>query len=284
MLLINQNSTQQINAALLDAENNIEKRTKTTLISSVISAVYGAVKVMFEELKNTLAKVAHTGDYNDLINKPVVVDVVQDGNMNAVTSNAVNDTLANYGTKTDLTDLKNKLVNSQQYTMPNNNANEAIIAGIYSSDLNTQNLPYNAYGVLEVYGQKTDIPSASTQWIFQRFISTERRMFSRCSINGNSLKPDNWSNWREIVVKSEVGKYYDYIPNALDIGDFRNGYCSSVSINIPYNFAWGSREIKVISGNQAIAILTGVTNDGVNHHWINIYNFGNWSGWQDTIN
>lgn len=186
-----------------------------------------------------------------------------------VISDAVNGILANYGTKTDLANY------GKQYTNDANNVNESVCK--YNAD--TLNSPFNLGVIDAADGLILSCFTEDKNWGAQFCLcSGNRKIFQRFKGGGN------WFEWQELVLKSEVGKYYDYIPNALDIGDFRNGYCSNVSINIPYNFAWGVREVKVISENQAIAILTGVTNDGVNHHWINIYNFGNWSGWQDTIN
>ena len=59
------------------------------------------VKDSLDEKADTadLATVATTGDYDDLTNKPTVTDAITDGDMDAITSNAVHDGLA---LKTDI--------------------------------------------------------------------------------------------------------------------------------------------------------------------------------------
>ena len=60
------------------------------------------------------------------------------------------------------------------------------------------------------------------------------------------------------------------------------GYCDNRTLNVPYNFAWGVRELKFISANQVIVKLIGVTEDAVLHYWIAVWNFGTWGGgWKE---
>lgn len=74
------------------------------------------------------------------------------------------------------------------------------------------------------------------------------------------------------------------IADALDIYHQGPGYCSEGTINLPTpDFAWGSRELKYISTNQAVVTLTGLTKDAVLHQWIAIWNFGSWTSWQEVM-
>ena len=93
------------------------------------------------------------------------------------------------------------------------------------------------------------------------------------------------ANWVELATSESISKYTNWIRDPLDIQESRKGYCNGdTSINVPLNFSWGSRNIEYISENQVIITLTGVTSDAVPHHWVNVYNFGEWSDWKDTIN
>lgn len=96
----------------------------------------------------------------------------------------------------------------------------------------------------------------------------------------------SWTPWQKIITNLEsISKYTELIRDPLDIIEYRKGYCDGDnSIHVPSNFSWGSRNIEFISGNQVIITLTGVTSDALPHHWVNVYNYGEWSGWRDTIN
>lgn len=50
----------------------------------------------------------------------------------------------------------------------------------------------------------------------------------------------------------------------------------------PSDLAWGIREVLYINNAAIIVRLTGVKSDGTtNVIWTNIYNYGQWSGWQE---
>jgi len=87
MLTVTDNTTQQINAALFEQDQNVKNKLST--VSGVVSAVYGACEWIFNKLKESLARVATTGSYNDLTDKPTIVDTVAQNVPNAVSSNAV---------------------------------------------------------------------------------------------------------------------------------------------------------------------------------------------------
>ena len=108
---------------------------------------------------------------------------------------------------------------------------------------------------------------------------------SRDRTGVGASKIENIVDGLEKNISESINKYTKWIRDPLDIIEHRNGYCvGSSSINVPDNFSWGSRNIEYISENQAIITLTGVTSDGIPHRWVNIYNFGDWTGWKDTIN
>lgn len=94
MLTVTDNTPQQINAALFEQDQNVKNKLST--VSGVVSAVYGACEWIFNKLKDTLARVATTGSYNDLTDKPTIVDTVAQNVPNAVSSNAVYGALTNY--------------------------------------------------------------------------------------------------------------------------------------------------------------------------------------------
>ena len=77
--------------------------------------------------------------------------------------------------------------------------NECIKVGYYFADRNTTNNPTSeTYGILHVFGYKTDIESKNTQWIFQEFTSATGKKYMRYSLNPNSLTPTNWSTWQKV--------------------------------------------------------------------------------------
>ena len=56
---------------------------------------------------------------------------------------------------------------------------------------------------------------------------------------------------------------------------------ASTAINVPDGLAWGVREVLYIGSNAVIVRITGIAVDGSkNCIWTNIYNYGNWTGWQ----
>ena len=85
------------------------------------------------------------------------------------------------------------------------------------------------------------------------------------------------------AVKNALKDSTDRIADALDISKQGFGCCDAKTTNIPSNFAWGTRELKYISANQAIVKLTGVTKDGVAYYWFNIWNYGKWTGWAEMM-
>lgn len=79
-------------------------------------------------------------------------------------------------------------------------ANNLIKLGIWSTTSKTANLPsgIEKYGIITVSGLKTDVPSTTSQWIFQEFSSVIDGIYRRKSINPNSLNPTNWTEWVKI--------------------------------------------------------------------------------------
>ena len=83
--------------------------------------------------------------------------------------------------------------------------NECIKVGYYFADRNTTNNPTSeTYGILHVFGYKTDIESKNTQWIFQEFTSASGKKYMRYSLNPNSLTPTNWTSWESVCTTSVV--------------------------------------------------------------------------------
>ena len=81
--------------------------------------------------------------------------------------------------------------------------NECIKVGYYFADRNTTNNPTSeTYGILHVFGYKTDIESKNTQWIFQEFTSASGKKYMRYSLNPNSLTPTNWTSWERLCSTS----------------------------------------------------------------------------------
>ena len=77
--------------------------------------------------------------------------------------------------------------------------NECVKVGYYFADRNTTNNPTSeTYGILHVFGYKTDIESKNTQWIFQEFTSASGKKYMRYSLNPNSLTPTNWTSWQKV--------------------------------------------------------------------------------------
>lgn len=136
-----------------------------------------------------------------------IADAVIDGDMRAITSNAVAQVVPNDANSS------NKLVteNGMHGLLNANNGivtdlNSAIKTGTYIVTATSTSVPSNYnYGILVVYGQKTDTPSSMNQWIFQEFHSTrDGAIFIRKSINSSSLTPTNWSSWQKLVTVSDI--------------------------------------------------------------------------------
>lgn len=119
---------------------------------------------------------------------------------------------------TSLTNLKNNIINAHDIVL---NADDAIVAGIYGCLGNTTGLPVNDtynYGILKVWGQRTDVPNIGAQWIYQEFITTSGVYYSRQSINSNSTTPRNWTEWVQVGTKID-NKFYKILtsqdPNVI---------------------------------------------------------------------
>ena len=97
-------------------------------------------------------------------------------------------------------------------------------AGIYSCIPQTANKPSNVdYGVLMVFGKRTEIASSSVQWIYQFFYETAGRIYRRTCINPGSLTPDTWTPW-EIIAGG-----VEQIPNPMTINTVRASDLQEVS-------------------------------------------------------
>lgn len=98
-------------------------------------------------------------------------------------SNTISNTIGMLSTNKNVTDL-----------------NLAVNPGVYVFDDNTPHTPTVNYGVVLVFGQRTNIPSSSEQWIFQIAVTTgnTNKIYLRGTTNPNSLAPSIWTNWREL--------------------------------------------------------------------------------------
>ena len=117
------------------------------------------------------------------------------------------DYMADDDENSDLTDFvtniadteANKLLNAQGGTT---DCNTTIKAGVYSCTPQTANRPSGVdYGVLMVFGQRTDFASPSVQWIYQFFYETAGRIYKRYCINPSTLTPSSsqWTAWEIIA-------------------------------------------------------------------------------------
>lgn len=117
------------------------------------------------------------------------------------------DYMADDDENSDLTDFvtniadteANKLLNAQGGTT---DCNTTIKAGVYSCAPQTANRPSGVdYGVLMVFGQRTDFASPSVQWIYQFFYETAGRIYKRYCINPSTLTPSSsqWTAWEIIA-------------------------------------------------------------------------------------
>ena len=82
----------------------------------------------------------------------------------------------------------------------NNNLNNCVNPGVYVFGVNTLNTPNVNYGVVLVFGQRTNIPSSTIQWIFQIAVTADNtnKIYLRETTNPNNLAPSIWTNWREL--------------------------------------------------------------------------------------
>lgn len=56
---------------------------------------------------------------------------------------------------------------------------------------------------------------------------------------------------------------------------------TGTTIECPPDLAWGVREVCFVNVNAVIVRITGINKNGqTNCLWINVYNYGNWTGWQ----
>ena len=77
--------------------------------------------------------------------------------------------------------------------------NNCIITGYYVASSTCINVPSGEkYGILKVYGRRTDIESSTSQWIIQEYTSTSGKRYIRSSVNANSLMPTNWGSWKRL--------------------------------------------------------------------------------------
>ena len=158
-----------------------------TAAMNAASAANNNAEAAMEEASKGVADAAAAQATAD---KGVPVDEVTAGNMFPATSNAVN---------TALIKNVNRIINSEGTAPTNNNADHTIIAGMYVCNPDISGLPVATYGVLSVYGQYTEVPSGARQWIYQDFHTISGDIYHRCSINGGSLTPDNWTPWEKYV-------------------------------------------------------------------------------------
>ena len=114
-----------------------------------------------------------------------------------------------YATKDDMHDLLNS---GNEYAL---DLNSALEPGTYYVGDFSINRPSNyTYGILIVYGRKTDTPSATEQWIIQEFHDTVNNdVLIRSSINSSSLTPTNWSSWQKLATTSEIASINEKIPS-----------------------------------------------------------------------
>lgn len=101
---------------------------------------------------------------------------------------------------TDIADTEaNKLLNAQNTAI---DCNTTLKVGVYACSMQTTNRPSGVdYGVLMVFGQKTEQASSSAQWIYQFFYETAGRVYRRYAVNPNTLTPSasQWTTWELIT-------------------------------------------------------------------------------------
>ena len=103
----------------------------------------------------------------------------------------------------EVTDNISTTIGSLNSSKPvsNRNLNNTINPGVFIFDSNCSNSPVaNSFGVVLVFGNRTNTASSTTQWIFQLALTTDNanKIYLRETINPNSLTPTNWTNWREL--------------------------------------------------------------------------------------
>ena len=110
--------------------------------------------------------------------------------------------------------------------------NKCIKVGYYFVDRNTTNKPTNeTYGILHVFGHRTDIESKSSQWIFQEFTSEYGKKYIRYSINPNSLTPTNWSTWQRVCTTNDITTTINSASTASQVPSAKSVYDNAIKKN-----------------------------------------------------
>lgn len=132
-------------------------------------------------------------DVADITDAPgdgtVVVDAVEDGNLNAVSSNAVCDLLTNYvgALNRESKDLFPKVSNVDNAVNPG----FYIVAGP------------ETYGGVLVLGNHTNRLVTGNTWLWQIYFGTSGTLYSRRATNPSSMPPtsSDWTTWKTIVTE-----------------------------------------------------------------------------------
>lgn len=169
----------------------------------------------------------------------------KESDVDIVSTEEINSKLNDYPNKTEsanaLTELKNNIINSHDIVL---NADDAIVAGIYGCIGNTTGLPPNDsynYGILKVWGQRTDVPNIGAQWIYQEFITTGGVYYSRQSINSNSTTPRNWTEW--VQTGTKIDNQFNKISFTQDPNVIINDYYESPTSVIRFSMWKGTEQV-----------------------------------------
>lgn len=172
--------------------------------------------------KSDVVNSVESGNLNPVTSNAVAnnkVDSVTSGNMLPVTSNAVSSAL---GGKVNASDVVNSVIYGNMNPVTSNgvanlfratdraldnDVNKAIAVGTYSINPDTLHTPITDYGTLLVYGKMTETPATNSQWINQILIYTNAEIYFRQSINANSTTPSNWTSWIPLYKKNRVTYY-----------------------------------------------------------------------------
>ena len=168
--------------------------------------------------------------------------------------------------------------------------NECVKVGYYFADRNTTNNPTSeTYGILHVFGYKTDIESKNTQWIFQEFTSASGKKYMRYSLNPNSLTPTNWTSWEKLcttsvadipktnIAPSDTTTFINFKGNSNCNYCVKNGICYVSLWGVKIASTGGTIKPGVIlpkcANNRAGVLMTG-TGDATEHAFAFIIDTG----------
>lgn len=150
--------------------------------------------------------------------------------------------------------------------------NQLYKAGIYFFDNSTPNQPNNwkKWGYIEnIVANRESIHNNSSNWIWQRYYSTDGVRMERYKVNSNA-----WTSWTDIIYGNTFNNYFDNRMNATFDGKFNNRIHKKLwtgilkkgqTVNVP-NFSKYNL-IACQPGSDGILMVgykTGVLNDSTN--------------------